>query len=141
MTRAKQNLTIHYNANYFCNINVEKLRYVKNTFKPVPPKHLILHLMHKHINLWYFQFVQSRLNLLKSGDSLRANEEGLVNSFGEQIVKFSQAFQEERKLLANEGFQLVQSKIRFILLWKINKENTDYQKEIKIVLPELHFEK
>jgi hypothetical protein len=59
----------------------------------------------------------------------------------EQIVKFSKTFQSVRESLENQGFQLIQSKIRFILLWEKNNEDTGEQKEIKIVLPELYFER
>jgi ATP-dependent DNA helicase RecQ len=141
MTRAKQNLTIHYNGNYLDNIKVEKLYHVKNTLTHPLPKHLVYHLTHKDINLGYFKFIQGRLNSSNSGDSLGINEKGLVNSYSEQIVKFSKTFQVVRESIENQGYQLIESKIRFILLWENNNEDTDEEKEIKIVLPELYFEK
>ncbi len=141
MTRAKQNLTIHYNGNYLNNIEVEELHHVKNTSTHLLPEHLVYHLTHKDINLGYFKFIQKRLNSLNSGDSLGINEKGLVNSYSNQIVKFSKTFQVVRESLENQGFQLVESKIRFILLWEDNNENADEEKEIKILLPELYFEK
>ena len=141
MTRAKQNLTIHYNGNYLNNINGPGLHHLNNTSTHPLPKHLAYHLTHKDINLGYFKFIQSRLNSLKCGDSLSANENGLVNSYNEQIVKFSKTFQTARESIEKQGFQLTQSKIRFILLWKNINEEAAEQKEIKIVLPELYFEK
>ncbi|NOX47453.1 MAG: hypothetical protein GXO89_10815 [Chlorobi bacterium] len=105
------------------------------------PKHLVYHLSHKDINLGYFAYVQNRLNSLSSGDTLKANEDGLVNLNDEQIVKFSRTFQTVRDSLENRGYQLTESKIRFILFWKSNNENADEEKEIKIILPELYFEK
>ena len=43
--------------------------------------------------------------------------------------------------LAKKGYQLTQTKIRFILFWEDINEDSGEQKEIKIVLPELYFEK
>ena len=141
MTRAKHNLTIHYNGNYLNNINVEGLHHENNTSTHPLPKHLVYHLTHKDINLGYFKFIQSRLASLSSGDPLGINEEGLINSYNDQIVKFSKAFKVVRESIENQGYRLIESKIRFILLWKNNNEETVEEKEIKIVLPELYFEK
>lgn len=141
MTRAKQNLTIHYNGNYLYNIKVEELYHVKNTLTHPLPGHLVYHLTHKDIYLGYFKFIQRRLNSLNSGDSLGISEKGLVNSYGELIVKFSKTFQVVKESLENQGYQLIESKIRFILFWEYSNENSNEEKEIKILLPELYFEK
>ena len=141
MTRAKQNLTIHYNGNYLNGIHGAGVHHINISSTYPLPKHLVYHLTHKDINLGYFKFIQSRLNPLKCGDSLSANENGLVNSYNEQIVKFSKTFQTARESIEKKGFKLTQSKIRFILLWKNINEEAVEQKEIKIVLPELYFEK
>ena len=141
MTRAKQNLIVHYNGNYLKNIKVEELHNVEDSLAHPSPEHLVYHLTHKDINLGYFSFIQRRLNSLNSGDSLGINEIGLVNSYSEQIVKFSKSFQDVRESLENQGYQLIESKIRFILIWEYNDEESGENKEIKIVLPELYFGK
>lgn len=141
MTRAKQNLTIHYNGRFLDDIRVKELYHANNNLTHPVPEQLVYHLTHKDVNLGYFNFIQRRLSSLKSGDSLGINEEGLVDTNSEQILKFSKFFQEVRESLENQGYQLVQSKIRYILLWKYRDEETDEEKEIKIVLPELYFEK
>ncbi|MFV0590361.1 MAG: RecQ family ATP-dependent DNA helicase [Draconibacterium sp.] len=137
MTRAKQNLTIHTNRNYFRNSMVENLRYINNTsFYPEPEK-LTLHLSHRDINLGYFKFVQHRLKNLNSGQSLLISEEGLLNSNRDLIVKFSKQFSEKKEGLVNDGFSLTKAKVNFILYWK--PEDNDF--EFIVVLPELLFEK
>jgi len=141
MTRAKQNLTIHYNGDYLDNINVEETHRVKNNEIHPMPNHLVYHLSHKDIQLGYFAFIQKRLTSLICGDTLKINELGLTNLNGEQIVKFSKTFQSTRESLANQGYQLIESKIRFILLWLYKNEPNDEEKEIKIILPELYFER
>jgi ATP-dependent DNA helicase RecQ len=141
MTRAKQNLTIHYNGNYLNNINVEQMFLIKNNENHSLPNHLVYHLSHRDINLGYFAFIQKRLNSLLCGDTLKINEEGLTNLNSDQIVKFSKTFQSVRESLENQGYQLTESKIRFILVWLYKNENNNEEKEIKIVLPELYFER
>jgi len=141
MTRAKQNLAIHYNGDYLNDINVEETYRVKNNENHSLPNHLVYHLSYRDINLGYFAFIQKRLNLLSSGDILKINEKGLTNLNDEQIVKFSKIFQSVRESLEEQGYQLVESRIRFILLWLYKNENNSEEKEIKIVLPELYFER
>ncbi|MCF6356311.1 MAG: RecQ family ATP-dependent DNA helicase, partial [Draconibacterium sp.] len=141
MTRAKQNLTIHYNGNYLNNINAEDAQRVRNNEIHSLPIHLVYHLSHRDIYLGYFSFIQRRLNPLSSGEVLKISKEGLTNLNNEQIVKFSKSFQLVKESLDNQGYHLVESKIRFILFWWYNNESTDEKKEIKIVLPELHFER
>jgi ATP-dependent DNA helicase RecQ len=114
---------------------------VKNTEIHIPPKHLVYHLTHNDIHLGYFNFIQRRLNSLRSGDSLVINEKSLVNSDGEEIVKFSKSFQEVVGSLETQGYILSEAKIRFILMWDYKDESDENEKEIKIILPELIFEK
>ncbi len=141
MTRAKQNLNIHYNGNYFNDINVEGMLQVKNSEVHASPNHLVYHLSHKDINLGYFSFIQRRLNSLASGDTLKINEKGLTNSKSEQIVMFSKSFQSRRVSLESQGYKLTESKVRFIVYWKNSDETANKEEEVKIVLPELYFVK
>jgi len=141
MTRAKQNFTIHYNGDFLNNIYVEGIQRFINKQKNSLPNHLIYHLFHRDVNLGYFRIVQRKLNLLSSGDALEINEKGLVNLKGDQIVKFSKNFQSVIESLKNQGYQLAESKIRFILFWESSNDSNDNKEEIKIVLPELYFER
>jgi len=141
MTRAKQKLIIHYNGNYLNSIKVEEIIHSSNNKNHFIPNHLVYHLTHRDINLGYFSFIQRRLNLLSSGDTLKINEKGLTNLNGEQIVKFSKSFQLVRESLVDKGYLLSESKVRFILLWENNTENNKDGKELKIVLSELYFER
>jgi ATP-dependent DNA helicase RecQ len=141
MTRAKQNLTVHYNGNYLNNYKAEGLNYSRNDQSHPLPGRLVYHLHHTDINLGYFSFIQRRLDALTSGDSLFINEEGLVNSNREQIVKFSKTFLGVKESLEKKGYRLIDAKVRFLVFWKNKNENSDVEKEVKIVLPELYFEK
>lgn len=141
MTRAKQNLYIHYNGNYLADIQVENLKHRHiDTIQP-EPNGLIYHLSHKDIQLGYFDYIQGRIDLLISGETLVTGEKGLSNSNKQLIVKFSKAFEIVKSGLEKQGYQLIDAKVNFVLYWSIVDEQTDHCKQIKIVLPELYFEK
>ena len=141
MTRAKTNLHLHYNGSYFDFIDVAGIQTQYFTGTPSPPKRLLYHLTHREVNLGYFKYIQQRLYNLQSGDSLSINDQGLINSSNAQIIKFSKAFQGTRKSLEAKGYVLSSTKIRFILFWRYDDENNGTRKEIKIILPELYFER
>ena len=141
MTRAKSNLTIHYNGKFLNDISADNLIYKDDRTLYSSPKQLIFHLNHKDIQLGYFKFVQHRIKPLYSGQRLFINSEGLTNSEDEQIIKFSKRFKKIQKSLEEKGFQLTTAKINFILYWKSKDEKNIDEPEVKIVLPELCFEK
>jgi len=139
MTRAKENLTIHYNGNFLDNIITDNIQRITISEPSTDPDFLVYNLTHKDINLGYFSVIQKRVTTLKSGDKLEINEDGLMNSDKKQIVKFSKSFQNIRVSLERRGYQLTESKIRFILFWQYKNEEKGETREIKIVLPELYF--
>jgi ATP-dependent DNA helicase RecQ len=141
MTRARQNLSIHYNGKYLDNIMADGLHRINDSFIHPMPELLMYHLTHKDVNLGYFRYIQRRLNLLTSGDTLGINDRGLVTVKGVQIVIFSKAFLEVRASLENKGYRLTESKVRFVLFWESKDEEYGETREIKIILPELVFEK
>ncbi|GGC89346.1 hypothetical protein GCM10011508_15790 [Flavobacterium lutivivi] len=137
LTRAKKNLTIHLNGSYLDGIKTEDLERIENHYTYQKPNSLVLHLTHKDMYLSYFEYVQHRINGLKSGDIIIPCEEGCKNKNGELILKFSNSFNERKSALANDGFHIIEAKVNFIVYW-INDTNN---KEVKIILPELFFEK
>lgn len=141
MTRAKQHLTIHYNGNFLNHLKADHLRYVKYTAPYKLPKHLVYHLTHREINLGYFNYVQSRIHFLSSGTTLKVHDSGLLNAEHEQVLKFSKVFLTKKESLEKQGYQLVEAKIRFIMFWHPREEKEEVSKELKIILPELYFEK
>jgi ATP-dependent DNA helicase RecQ len=137
MTRAKQNLTIHLNGNYLDHLKTEGLERIENTNTFLPPNDLVLHLSHRDLYLGYFEYVQHRINGLKSGDSISICEDGCKNNKGELVLKFSRSFLEKLSEIKQNGFQLKEAKVNFIVYWM----NDDKKMEVKIILPELYFEK
>lgn len=137
ITRAKQNLTIHLNGHYLNKIKTEDLEWIENSDTFQPPSTLAVQLSHKDLYLGYFEYIQGRVNALTSGDSLRISGEGCTNTKGELVLKFSKKFHEKLSELKNSGFELKEAKVNFIVHWT----DQDKKLEVKIVLPELQFEK
>ncbi len=137
MTRAKQNLTIHLNGNYLDNLKTEDVERVENDDTFPQPKGLALQLSHKDLQLGYFEFIHQRVNELTSGETLTISEKGCKNARDQFVLKFSKKFLERLTEIGKSGFELKEAKVNFIVYWTDN----DRKKEVKIVLPELHFEK
>lgn len=93
MTRAKDNLTIHYDGDFLKNLSTEKIQRKTVSGRLSEPKYLLKHLTHKDVNLGYFKFVQRKIGHLQSGNALGHDNEGLMNSDGNYVLKFSKSFQ------------------------------------------------
>jgi ATP-dependent DNA helicase RecQ len=137
MTRAKQNLAIHLNGNYLDNITVENLERVEDREEHLPPSQLAMHLTYKDVWLDYFITRQHLVSQLTSGDTLIINGDECTNTKGQSILRFSKQFLNTIEAVKQKGFNLKQAKVNFIVYWK--KE--DAEQEVKIILPELYFER
>ncbi|MCC6516070.1 MAG: RecQ family ATP-dependent DNA helicase [Chitinophagales bacterium] len=137
MTRAKQNLTIHTNSDFLNNIRTENFERTNNTEKNLPSNEIIIHLTPKDVWLDYFINKQYLISKLTSGDVLTYNESDSLVSNGKTILKFSQNFINQIAKLKERNYILKSAKVNFILYWL--KEGAE--QEIKIILPELYFEK
>ena len=96
-----------------------------------------MHLTYKDVWLDYFITRQHLVSQLISGDVLTINGDECTNSKGKSVIKFSQQFRNTIEAVKQKGFQLKQAKVNFIVYWK--KE--DSGQEVKIILPELYFER
>lgn len=137
MTRAKQNLTIHLNGNYLDKFRTDGLERIENINIFEPPNGFAMHLSHTDLNLSYFKFIQKRVTALTSGDSIAISKEGCKNEKGELVLKFSKKFRDRLVTIRDSGFELKDAKVNFIVHWKAE----DKVQEVKIVLPELYFER
>ncbi len=137
MTRAKQNLTIHLNDRYLDNMAVDNLVRIDDRKTYQPPNQIAIHLTPKDVWLSYFIGRQHLIGKLISGDMLKINEGGCTNAEGQPVLKFSKQFLATITSLQQGGYQLKEAKVNFIIYWKKPDENI----ELKIILPELYFEK
>jgi len=138
MTRAKSNLTIHYNGNYLKDIRTGDLRNIVIEESYPKPRQLVIQLNHKDVYLDYFASRQDQISRLNSGDELTNNGELYCNLKGEPVLKFSKQRKDKIDEMKQNHYLPTTAKIRFIVFWK-HKENME--KEIKIILPELCFER
>ncbi|MFP4547145.1 MAG: RecQ family ATP-dependent DNA helicase, partial [Fidelibacterota bacterium] len=130
MTRAKNNLFIHYNGNFLDRIKVENLTVSKDNKNYSPPDYLLYQLTHKDIQLGYFKYNRHIVNPLYSGQPLHIAEDGLVNDQNKFVVKFSQRFTDRLIQLQKKDYQLSRATINFILYWQ-DKNNPEC-KEMRI---------
>ena len=137
MTRAKQNLFIHHNTDYFDEIRVEDQVAINDQKSYLPPNKISMQLSFTEVNLGFFEYRQSQINSLVAGESLNINDEGCTNSTGDVVLKFSKKFYEKISQLEEQGYHLKTARINFILYWK----DPEKEKESKIILPELDFER
>ena len=137
MTRAKQNLTIHLNSKSLDNIFVENLERVEDREIYLPPRELAMHLAYKDVWLDFFISKQYLISQLQSGDVLNVKGDECLNARGQTVLKFSKHFQDQIESLKQRNYEPTNAKVNFIVYWQ--KEGME--KELKILLPELHFEK
>lgn len=137
MTRAKQHLAIHLNGGYLNNIRTEGMATRENKDTFLKPNGLVLHLSHKDLYLGYFDYVQHRMGALKSGDALLIASEGCKNEKGDLVLKYSRRFLEKIAALKSDSYELKEAKVNFMVYWIDEEKN----REVKIILPELLFEK
>ncbi|MBP6025240.1 RecQ family ATP-dependent DNA helicase [Ferruginibacter sp.] len=137
MTRAKCNLTIHLNGNYLDNLTAENLERVEDREEHLPPSELAMHLSFKDVWLDYFISRQHLVSQLTSGDTLTINGDECTTVKGQSVLKFSRQFLNTIETQKQKGYHLKLAKVNFIVYWK--KEDTE--REVKIILPELYFER
>jgi ATP-dependent DNA helicase RecQ len=137
MTRAKQNLTIHLNSNFLDRISAENMERVEDKEIYLPPKELAMHLTYKDVWLDYFINRKYLVSQLASGDILTLNGNECLNTKGQSVLKFSMQFVNQIESLRQKNYELKGARVNFIVYWKKEGE----EKEVKIILPELFFEK
>ncbi len=138
MTRARRELTIHVNSDFLDNLSVENMERIDDEAVYSRPKELAVHLSHSDIWLDYFIDRQPRIARLRSGDTLYVKGDECMTGAGESVLKFSTKFMDQDyEKLRMQGYELKRATVNFIVYWQSAK----VAKEIRIVLPELFFER
>lgn len=135
MTRARQNLYIHYNGSYFGQIRCSLLKRAHDDQRYPMPNELTLHLSHKDLNLGYFYYAQHYISCLKSGDQLSVCEEGCRDASGHLVLKFSRQFLNRLEKTQQMGFRMQRAEVNFVVFWYDVKQ----EKEVRILLPGVWF--
>jgi ATP-dependent DNA helicase RecQ len=137
MTRAKQNLTVHLNTNLLDNVTAENLERVEDKEIYLPPNELAMNLSFKDVWLDYFTNKQYLISQFSSGDEMTLNGDECLNSKGQPVLKFSKQFVNQIESMKQKNYELKKAKVNFIVYWL--KEGGE--QELKIILPELYFER
>ncbi|HEY8388425.1 MAG TPA: 3'-5' exonuclease, partial [Parasegetibacter sp.] len=137
ITRAKNNLYVHTDSPVFDSVSAENLvrEYDKNIH--LPPDEIIIHPTHRDVYLDYFLSRQEAISRLISGDSLTVRGKECLDKTGFPVLRFSNAFSEKIQEMVRKGYKPKSAKVNYIVYWK--REGAD--EEIKIILPELAFER
>ncbi len=145
-SRAKLNLQIHANVSYFDNLNNSLVSLEMKNGQIEPPDHFEIILGHKDIYLKSQKYFKNYINTLKSGDHLKVGHVkykngdalGLNNLEGDNVLVFSKNFVEKKiNKYKARNYQLVNGQVEYLVYWYDAK----VEKEYKIVLPKLRFEK
>lgn len=137
MTRAKTNLSIHLKSSFLDHLTADNLIRIENKEIHHPPTELAMHLSLKDVWLDYFINRQQLISQLKSGDTLTINGEECLDASGKSVLKFSKQFVRQIENMKAKNYELKIAKVNFIVFW----QKEDAEEEVKIVLPELYFER
>lgn len=136
MTRAKKNLTIHYNDNYlYFDTDIKNLIYRVNPFEYESPNIITIQLRYRDVYLSHFSKTQEYVKELISGDVLIVDERGCLDKNNNRVLLFSKEFKNIINEYKNKNYFLHQGIVKYIVYWKGETET----EEILIVLPEIEF--
>ena len=135
ITRAKNELHVHYNTNLFPNAPIE---IIEDNEAYSEPEELTLQLTHRDVFLDFFKNKNSLIKSLRSGDALQYNDGCLsapINGKLCDVVKLSKACLEKIHALIDRGYAPISAKICFEVFWK----GKDEEQETAIILPIISF--
>tara|TARA_R110002033_G_scaffold167528_1_gene206728 strand:+ start:3029 stop:7843 length:4815 start_codon:yes stop_codon:yes gene_type:complete len=147
-SRAKLSLQIHCNTDFFDEFENNQLSIEKFKGLTEQPKYFELILGYKDIYLGSQKYARTAnaISTLKSGDVLKKDTVqfttnlaiGLAKEDHRNVLLFSQAFMTEKyDVFLNDGYQLLNGNVEYLVYWYDVKEDKEY----KVVLPKLRFEK
>ncbi|MBU7006236.1 3'-5' exonuclease [Phosphitispora fastidiosa] len=137
MTRAKNNLVIHLNRRYLNHIKTEDMTRLEDRGQYQLPGKLAMQLSHRDVWLDYFIGRQYLVESLQSGDILRYKDGDWLTDRGQSVFRTSKKCSELLERVQDNGYEPKFAKVNFIVFWRKEAE----EQEIRIVLPELHFER
>ena len=137
LTRAKSNLTIHLNSNFLDRFSANNLERYENKERHMPPNQAVMHLSFRDVWLDYFKSRQFLISKLTSGDSLTVYGNECLDKEGRSVLRFSREFVKQVDWMKTKRYELKRATVNFIVYWKKEGE----EEEIKIILPELLFER
>lgn len=148
MTRAKNNLSVHFdNADIFTD-EVSRAVMVGDDSVYGAPEEVLMQLSHRDVVLDMFKGNQNLLQSLHSGTRLELDGDYLsaeIDGCRRKVLKFSASFREKLAKMASKGYSPVEAKVRFQVFWRYDEQvegsAEPVRREIMIILPDLTFHK
>ena len=97
LTRAKHNLTIHYNGSFLDSIKADGLKQINDNNVYSSPSQLAMQLSHKDVWLDCFAECQGIISQLMAGDILRVDGDWCCDADGKKYSVFRKLFLKEKK--------------------------------------------
>ena len=144
MTRAKDNLSVHFdNTGIFTDDFFRRMIVLDNVVYGAPSE-VLLQLTHRDVVLDVFKDRGNLIIPLYSGTPLLLRENGLYyESYGRRylVVRFSSAFRSRLSRLESKGYTTVEAKVRFQVYWRYDESSgaskEPQRRDVLIVLPDL----
>jgi ATP-dependent DNA helicase RecQ len=136
ITRAKENLFIHTNQDYFdrCVTKNFVIRYDDKKYEK--PEELALQLSLKDVNLNSQKKKNENIKRIYAGDCLYMDEFNILKDANKLVfIKFSKEFERKHVQLMEKGYMVKTAEAGFVVLWK----DRDDEKEYRIVLPRVYY--
>ena len=135
MTRARHELQIHTNGGFFDRFRAAASEYIRNRARFSEPEELLLPLTHRDVYLDFYLGRGREIGKLRSGERLIWREGSLYpeKNPARAAVRLSAACMEKLKQLEQKGYQVCESRIRYVVAWQPAGDKP----ETMIVLPDL----
>ena len=142
LTRAKNNLFIHYNGDVLDNINILNIQLSKDNNFYEMPNEIGVQLNYKSVVLDLFFEFQKAINYIQAGDELIFDSTGCLYN-GRRVLVYSNSFKMELEQYRNKGYEPVSAKVNHVLYWQkksfyeseLEQRQENIGKEVKIILP------
>ena len=98
---------------------------------------MLMQLSHRDVWLDFFKTCQGSISRLNIGDELAVCDDCCANGKGRPVMRFSKLFREQMESLKQYNYFPRKASVRFIVYW----QNSDQDREVKIILPKLYFQR
>jgi len=141
MTRARNKLYIHYNGTLFDRFAlIPGVTQSYDTRRFSQPEEIVLQLGHRDVVLDFFKGKRRLISRLRSGQRLFIRGLYLtaeIESRTVTILKFSRAFASELQKRFDQGYEVTEASVRFVVEWKRMED----EEETAIVLPDIRMKR
>lgn len=140
LTRAKNELYVHYNGTIFEGLSVDGVDIIEDASEYSEPNKIVLQLTYQDVVLDFFKNKKELIFKLHSGAELYIDGEYMsteIDNRSVRVLKCSKACVEHMKELQKKGYKPVKANVRFVVAWKGEDDET----ETAVILPDVSFER